>query len=477
VTGSANPDRKNDRRLAYNLRTGQVNALTEVFDAYGAPLYDYCHSLLCDQSTAAGVVCDSLIAAQEHVAVLREPERLRGWLYAIARKECTRRLDQPDREVAGREEPVFHVADENAADQQLAISALSGLSVRQREVVELAIRHHLNVPELAGVLELPLPQATDLLTRSLGDLDTAFAAATIATSGSSDCPSLAALTDEQSRPLTSEVIRRLTRHVESCPACGEHRQRELPITQLLRSLPSALIPDRLRRDLLALASDQDKHEERATLAQRAEPFDIWGWPTGHPEGPGQTRNGSWSRAPRLWTTVAAAVVVALIVGAVLLLAPGSRSKPGQRDRPPIAAGLPDPTPSSTPSVSPQPTPARTSPRPLPPPARILSKPSRKAKPIHKPVPPPGKAAFSTSCDGTSDSCAAALDASRGTVHWSARPSQYISVGESRGTLSDGETVIISISADTQAACMADEPVTTGTVSFSPGGPAFLSWSC
>ncbi|MFC6930500.1 RNA polymerase sigma factor [Actinomadura yumaensis] len=43
-----------DQRLADALRTGDVIALTEVYDTYAPFLYDYCHGLLRDRVEAAG---------------------------------------------------------------------------------------------------------------------------------------------------------------------------------------------------------------------------------------------------------------------------------------------------------------------------------------------------------------------------------------------------------------------------------------
>jgi len=55
-------------------------------------LYGYCRSLLSEPADAAGAVRDTFVVAQVKLPLLRDPSRLRPWLYAVARNECHRRL-------------------------------------------------------------------------------------------------------------------------------------------------------------------------------------------------------------------------------------------------------------------------------------------------------------------------------------------------------------------------------------------------
>ena len=66
--------------------------LAEAYDMYAAPLYSYCRSLLREPADAADVVQDTFLIASTQLANLRNPERLRAWLYAVARNECLRML-------------------------------------------------------------------------------------------------------------------------------------------------------------------------------------------------------------------------------------------------------------------------------------------------------------------------------------------------------------------------------------------------
>src|SRR5271155_4443205 len=87
--------------LHSNMRDGEVVAaivagdpegLAEAYDRYASPLYTYCRSLLREPADAADAVQDTFVIAASRLAGLRDPNRLRPWLYAVARNECHRRM-------------------------------------------------------------------------------------------------------------------------------------------------------------------------------------------------------------------------------------------------------------------------------------------------------------------------------------------------------------------------------------------------
>ena len=61
--------------------------LTEAYDRYADPLYKYCLALLGEPAEAADAVQDTFVIAAARLEDLREPYRLRAWLYAVARNE------------------------------------------------------------------------------------------------------------------------------------------------------------------------------------------------------------------------------------------------------------------------------------------------------------------------------------------------------------------------------------------------------
>jgi hypothetical protein len=84
-----------DRALVAAIIAGDPDGLAEAYDRYAAPLYTYCRFMLPDPhptADAAGAVADTFVIATSRLTGLRDPDRLRSWLYAVARNECLRQL-------------------------------------------------------------------------------------------------------------------------------------------------------------------------------------------------------------------------------------------------------------------------------------------------------------------------------------------------------------------------------------------------
>jgi RNA polymerase sigma factor (sigma-70 family) len=479
--------------MALALRAGDGDAMAQIYDAYADRLYDYCHALLRDQHDAAGALHDGLVVVQQQHGRLQDPDLFRGWLYAVVRNECLRRMYHPARPAERHEAPEvedpFLDVDERARREEarhLVHSALSGLNGRQREAVDLELRHELEPHELTGVLGLSPQQAAELSDQAKAGLDDALAAALIARSGRGECPSVAALVDTWEWPLTPAVCRKLVRHIETCPVCGERRKRKVAPTRLLQALPVAALPPELRQQLLVTATAADMHPARIEIAQRAEPFDQWGWPVR----PDRHRRPAERRRPgvsRLWPALAAAACVLFVVGAVFLYLPRSSDKPAAGpaqgaiatgDSAPVSVSpsedesltdspSPSETPSSTPPTTRTPTHTTRPPSPRPTTRRPSTRP---------PTPRPPTVTI-TGCDaGNGRSCFVSITARGGTVTWSASGSGLVSAAGS-GTLRDGETNSVRASVDRSEACDHGEDGGTGAVVFTPGGSAPVSWEC
>jgi RNA polymerase sigma factor (sigma-70 family) len=496
VAGWPSLGRVEDRRLAQALRDGDSLALAEIYDFYAPRLFDYSHALLRDQDLAADALHDSLIATQQHIGKLREPERFRSWIYAIVRNECLRQLADPDRPVQRHEAPeqsedAFLDAEERQRleeTRQLVHSALAGMAARHREAVDLSARHDLSAEELAGVLGISSQQATELVAQSRDDLDNSLAAAIIARTGRGDCPSVAALVDENEWPLPPDVCRKLIRHIESCPVCRDRRKRKVSTNRLMQVLPVAAIPSDLRMAVLSLAEAPDQHENRLRIAQRAEPFDVWGWPTSldrrtQPARKERRRTGG---TPRLLPVIGAAACVFLVVGAIFLITKGGSdgSKTAGNKAPGAVAGGPSDSPSDFPSPSdsvepsptktkhtPSPTPTKHTPTPTPPTYRPAPPPTH--KPTPKP-PKPGTLSVGTcSIDAGDSTCTFTIKAVGGSLTWRITSASGVSASD-HGTLKSGQTA--PVTATKPSSCAAGESG-TGTISFSPNGTASIPYTC
>src|ERR1700751_3344656 len=81
-----------DREIVAAIVAGDPAGLAAAYDSYAAALHAYCRSLLGEPADAADAVQDTFVIAAAKLGGLRDPDRLRPWLYAVARNECHRRL-------------------------------------------------------------------------------------------------------------------------------------------------------------------------------------------------------------------------------------------------------------------------------------------------------------------------------------------------------------------------------------------------
>src|SRR5260370_24125833 len=81
-----------DSEVVAAIVAGNPEGLAEAYDRYASPLYTYCRSLLREPADAADAVQDTFVIAASRLAGLRDQNRLRPWLYTVARNECLRRI-------------------------------------------------------------------------------------------------------------------------------------------------------------------------------------------------------------------------------------------------------------------------------------------------------------------------------------------------------------------------------------------------
>src|SRR5262245_27117098 len=92
--------------------------LEAAYRRYADRIYGYARSIVDDGDTAADVVQETFLLAQERIRQLRDPARLASWLYAIARNECLAKLRLRKRTVtlADSHEPVLDTDPGRAVD-------------------------------------------------------------------------------------------------------------------------------------------------------------------------------------------------------------------------------------------------------------------------------------------------------------------------------------------------------------------------
>jgi RNA polymerase sigma factor (sigma-70 family) len=235
-----------DAELARASAAGDKRAFAQIYDRYADRLYDFCAGMLADRDGAADCVQDVFCIAATELAKLRDADRLRPWLYSIARNEALRRIRQRRRETPSEELPETESGEpgpETLATRlelgDLIAEAAGGLSDRDRAVLELAFRHGLNGPDLAEALGVTPSNANTIvhrlrttIERSLGAL---LVARQVRTTG--ECDELATILDGWDGHFNVLVRKRISRHIESCHICDGERRRLVTPAALLGVAP------------------------------------------------------------------------------------------------------------------------------------------------------------------------------------------------------------------------------------------------
>ena len=266
---------------------GDPHGIAEAYDRYAMPLYAYCRSLLREPADAADAVQDTFLIATAKLGGLKDPGKLRPWLYAVARNECLRQLrsglttsalDQAVNMPA--ESADVGSAAEQAELRDLVRDALGGLNPAERDVIELSLGHGLQGEELADALGVSRNHAHALLSRARSQLERSLGVLLVARAGRDACAALDAALAGWDGQLTVLVRKRVSRHIERCDVCGERKRRELSPALFAGAVPMVALVPGFREQVLGLCTDHTAVglARRANVATRAGTFGPAGFP-------------------------------------------------------------------------------------------------------------------------------------------------------------------------------------------------------
>src|SRR5215208_3014273 len=97
--------RSTDAALVRAAGAGDRHAFAVIYDRYADRLHDFCAGMLADRDAAADCVHDAFCTAATCLVDLRDPDKLRAWLYGIARHQALRRIRDRRREHLSDELP------------------------------------------------------------------------------------------------------------------------------------------------------------------------------------------------------------------------------------------------------------------------------------------------------------------------------------------------------------------------------------
>ena len=387
-----------DREIVRAIATGDPAGLAEAYDKYAESLHGYCHMMLNEPEDAADAVQDTFVIAAARLGGLRDPRKLRPWLYAVARNECHRCLRAT---AAGLDEagdparparpagPAGPSADadessERAELRRLVRAALDGLNPGEREVIELGLRHDLHGADLAAVLGVPRNQAHALASRARGQLEKALGTLLVARTGRRACRELDLLLDGWDGRLTGLTRMRVRRHIGQCDVCTDRKHGTLRPAALYGMAPMAALPGVLREEVLGLCADVGPLAQsyRQDVLQRAGEFR----PNGFPQAirPPRQRllvlSGVAAAAGILIAVVATGIVTVLALGGSHTPRPASAARSGNPQASAVASVTASPGSAGAASPSLSPTASAPAITIVPPAAAVPSASPTKAKP-------------------------------------------------------------------------------------------------
>jgi RNA polymerase sigma factor (sigma-70 family) len=372
-----------DATLARAASAGDRAAFAEIYDRYADRLHDFCVGMLRDRDAAADCVQDVFVTAATKLVQLREPDRLRSWLYAIARSEALSRIRDRKREQLSEEVPDMPSGEADQATlaergelAELIRQASGGLSDRDRVVLELAYRQGLDGPELADALGVTPRNANTLVERLRDTIARSLGALLLCRRIKADpdrCPELAAIVGQGDGEFTVLMRKRVARHIDGCLVCEEDRARMVTPAALLGAAPIVIpAPAWLRERTL----DSAVLPPSTGSAPVGPEDDASWWPPRDLDtddlakpaaSAGPPRPGPGSRRSPLRAGVGAGLLLIGIGGAAVLAAPAAFRVAPADSREPLTASsttAPTTTPSVAKRIAPS-TPPSTPPSTLP----------------------------------------------------------------------------------------------------------------
>lgn len=266
---AASHDTRTDADLVGAYLTGDSAALGALYDRFAPGLYDTARAMLSDRDEAADVVQDVFCVAAAKLGQLRERDRVKPWLYSIARHEVFRRTRRRRQVVLGRDEswdgssgdgaewaaapdPLAEGAAVESAELAAVVrEAARGLEPSDQLLLELSIRQGLAGDALAAAMGVTLAQSHSMLYRMRDRVERAVGAYVVARGGRQDCPDLAVVLSGWDGTFNVLWRKRIGRHIDNCDACTVRRKAAVSLVGLA---PAFAAPAWLRDATLQKAS-------------------------------------------------------------------------------------------------------------------------------------------------------------------------------------------------------------------------------
>jgi RNA polymerase sigma factor (sigma-70 family) len=160
-----------DELLALRCQLGERGAMDALVERWHPALWRYVRGLASDDDVAAEAVQDVWLRVLRAISRLRDPARLRPWLFGIARRVMMDRLRrayaEPERaDVALEELPAPDDAADRAEELAQMHDALAAMPLVEREALVLFYLKELTLAQMADVLDVPTGTVKSRLFRA-----------------------------------------------------------------------------------------------------------------------------------------------------------------------------------------------------------------------------------------------------------------------------------------------------------------------
>jgi len=242
-----------DGELVQRYVAGDRAALGDIYERYADRVHDMCMAMLHSSDDAADAFQDTFLIAAQRLDGLRKPERLRPWLYSVARNQCRARLRARKRVLPEEDAGVDIGVDvdmtgrvTSAEITALVADAGAGLNDRDREVLELHMRHGLEGEDLAEILGVSVQSAYKLVQRVKGRVEKSIGSLLVARHGRKRCPTLDDILSGWDGGFDPLIRKRISRHIDHCDECANRRTALLDPSGMASAMPFTPAPAALR---------------------------------------------------------------------------------------------------------------------------------------------------------------------------------------------------------------------------------------
>jgi RNA polymerase sigma factor (sigma-70 family) len=214
-----------DSALGHALKAGEPSGAEGLFQRYGQHIHDFVQRLVHDPSTADDITQTTFVRAIERGAELRDPRRVRSWLYGIAvnlardhltKNPALRQAEIPDTVTSTEDDP--EETTERHVTEALVWSAVASMELHQRLALDLAVRHDLSSRDIAAALHMTPARASLTITRARSSFRHALRSLLVAQSRT-HCDRLAELVPDDVRQLSTGQRRSVEHHMKHCAVC------------------------------------------------------------------------------------------------------------------------------------------------------------------------------------------------------------------------------------------------------------------